>query len=97
MTTCIIAHSTVPSTRISRELVLTIGAGPSPLTCPTNLFFSRGREEGSIEEELALAPTRSRLTLSSHTNSCDIKLPHELPREHGLPAAHIATARGYET
>jgi hypothetical protein len=29
------------------------------------LFFSRGREEGSIEEELALAPTRLRLTLSS--------------------------------
>ncbi len=62
MTTCIIAHSTVPSTtRISRELVLTIEASPSPLTCPTTLFFSRGREEGSIEEELALAPTRSRL------------------------------------
>jgi hypothetical protein len=32
MTTCIIAHSTVPSTRISRELALTIGASPSPLT-----------------------------------------------------------------
>ena len=32
MTTCIIAHSTVPSTRISRELALTIGASPSTLT-----------------------------------------------------------------
>ncbi len=32
MTTDIIAHSTVPSTRISRELALTIGASPSPLT-----------------------------------------------------------------
>ena len=32
MTICIIAHSTVPSTMISRELALTIGASPSPLT-----------------------------------------------------------------
>ena len=26
-----------------------------------------------------------------------MKRPHELPREHGLPAAHIATTRGYDT
>jgi hypothetical protein len=42
----------------------TIGASPSLLTCPETLFFSRGREEGSIEEELALASTRSRPTFS---------------------------------
>ncbi len=32
MTTCIIAHSTRPSTRISREQAFTIGASPSLLT-----------------------------------------------------------------
>ena len=38
MTTCMIAHSTVPSTRISRELALTIGASPSPLTIIVPVF-----------------------------------------------------------
>jgi hypothetical protein len=61
------------------------------------LFQRLGREEGSIEEELALAPTRPRPTLSSAHYPCDFKLPHELPRENELPAAHIATTRGYET
>ena len=43
MTTCIIAHSTVPSTRISRELALTIGASPSPLTyCRITLVIAVG-------------------------------------------------------
>ncbi len=32
MTTCMIAHSIVPSTRISRDQAPTIGASPSPLT-----------------------------------------------------------------
>ena len=41
MTTCMIAHSTVPSTRISRELALTIGASPSPLTAGMQRYYCR--------------------------------------------------------
>jgi hypothetical protein len=39
MTTCIIAHSTRPSTRISREQAFTIGASPSLLTLHLHIII----------------------------------------------------------
>ncbi len=51
MTTCIIAHSTVPSTMISRELALTIGASPSPLTFILNNKRQEVCDKKKCEEE----------------------------------------------